>query len=361
MGIHELMHAMGFYHEQSRKDRDEYVDIKFENIEEGKQHNFKKVDDINALTIGEYDYCSLMHYQKTAFSVNGNITIRVLKSDKKCADSIGLTKLHLTDNDIRKINTLYECGRLPQVDNDIPVKERICHDMRDDCGKLACGGICFPTHESYNFYKRECAKTCNVCSDEPPPELCCNRYSDYNCKGLADQGYCEKMGSLARSGCKKTCNLCDGKTKTDYCADMFGSEMCANTACKKPEKDYMASYCRKTAGMCGSSTPKQFCCNAEKDQEWCDFMAAIGKCEKGNGEYVRMNCVKSCNLCGDKTKTDVCLDAKETWKCQTAACDGQCFKGAELYEDMQMRCRKTCNFCNGGVPPQNTSSFEFCP
>ena len=29
--------------------------------------------------------------------------------------------------------------------------------------------------------------------------------------------------------------------------------------------------------------------------------------------------------------SQVCLDAKETWKCQTAACDGQCFKGAELY------------------------------
>ena len=37
--VHEMMHALGFWHEQSRPDRDTWVHVIQSNIQEGKGHN----------------------------------------------------------------------------------------------------------------------------------------------------------------------------------------------------------------------------------------------------------------------------------------------------------------------------------
>lgn len=71
-----MIHALGFYHAQSATDRDDYVEILWENIKPGKEHNFNKYgsDKITDFGVG-YDYGSVMHYSRTSFSVDGSATI----------------------------------------------------------------------------------------------------------------------------------------------------------------------------------------------------------------------------------------------------------------------------------------------
>lgn len=74
--VHEFMHAIGFYHMQSAPERDEYVEIIWDNIEDGLAHNFNKYEDNYVNNFGvEYDYSSVMHYGPTAFSINDLPTI----------------------------------------------------------------------------------------------------------------------------------------------------------------------------------------------------------------------------------------------------------------------------------------------
>ncbi|XP_034088784.1 low choriolytic enzyme-like isoform X2 [Gymnodraco acuticeps] len=58
--VHEIMHALGFHHEHTRNDRDQYITVLHHNIMEGKERNFKKQ---NGETFGlDYNAASIMHY-----------------------------------------------------------------------------------------------------------------------------------------------------------------------------------------------------------------------------------------------------------------------------------------------------------
>ncbi|XP_064596644.1 zinc metalloproteinase nas-36-like [Liolophura sinensis] len=76
---HEIGHALGFYHEQSRPDRDRYVDIAKDNIRSDPLQ-FAKIDWDAGMTLGiPYDYASVMHYRSTQLSIDAFKPVLVAK------------------------------------------------------------------------------------------------------------------------------------------------------------------------------------------------------------------------------------------------------------------------------------------
>ena len=99
--LHELMHAMGFWHEHQRPDRDDHVTVNFT----GRNDNYPKMylDSGNFEMVGPYDVCSVMHYNSKYFKPKRNFTC----GNKK--NTFGSWKL--TQLDIDKINNYYGCNK----------------------------------------------------------------------------------------------------------------------------------------------------------------------------------------------------------------------------------------------------------
>ena len=79
---HEFIHALGQFHVQSRPDRDQYVTIMWDNIKQGKEHNFKK--HTGSLTYNvPYDPKSFMHYSPWGFAIDSSKPTIVSKVKSK--------------------------------------------------------------------------------------------------------------------------------------------------------------------------------------------------------------------------------------------------------------------------------------
>jgi len=149
--VHEFMHAAGFWHEQSRADRDKYVYVALNNVATKMQYNFNPVTLPHAKLIGSYDYRSVMQYGSYAFSKNGRKTM-ILRSNPNAY--LGqYSSGTMTDNDVIKLKTLYGC------DNTGGSCENKQGDS--DCNYWNDAGFC--TGYYGTWMKENCAKACGAC------------------------------------------------------------------------------------------------------------------------------------------------------------------------------------------------------
>ncbi|OQV19678.1 putative High choriolytic enzyme 1 [Hypsibius exemplaris] len=102
--VHETLHALGFNHEQTRSDRDDYIIVKLDNILPTRQHNYEKEQTNNLKT--PYDFTSIMHYDTTYFAVDLKLPTMV---SREAGRKIAPNKDHMSAIDKWRVNVLYQC------------------------------------------------------------------------------------------------------------------------------------------------------------------------------------------------------------------------------------------------------------
>ena len=107
--LHEILHALGRVHEQSRPDRDNFVVILADNVREDRLNNFVIFSE-ELVTTQEiaYDYWSVMHYGQFAFSKD-RTQLRTIETLDPAQQTLIGQRQGLSSSDVMHVNVLYNC------------------------------------------------------------------------------------------------------------------------------------------------------------------------------------------------------------------------------------------------------------
>ncbi|XP_065067993.1 uncharacterized protein LOC135693432 isoform X3 [Rhopilema esculentum] len=408
--MHEIAHSLGFYHEQSRPDRDHYVIIHWENIKQNMRYNFhkQKASNIDSMSV-PYDYRSIMHYGRTAFG-RGKLTIET--RDPTMQRVIG-RRSGFSDYDVLQMNLLYKCPgftrppkqSLPPISEVSPTTAPITGDCKDktySCTYYKERGYC--TRDIFVQYMREnCPRICGFCK---PGSIeagglavgldgCIDTITF--CDFYVKKNYCThpKFGDYMKRNCPLSCKFCkpgeitqpplvtrppvtvpfttpDCMDTIHYCEWYMKKGYCTDDRFQ----DYMKRNCPKTCEICKPATAKaeSFADACMDTIHFCDFYVRKGYCTHSKfGDYMKRNCPLSCKLCkkGEATQpplvtkqpvtvpftTPDCMDTIHycIWYKKRGHCSNDHFK-----DYMEKNCPKTCGFCKADGASYGASNADAC-
>ncbi|KFD59866.1 hypothetical protein M514_07738 [Trichuris suis] len=322
--IHELMHTTGFFHEQSRTDRDNYIRINWRNILPGASDQFDKYDSRSVDLLGAtYDYDSIMHYGPYAFSRNGQRTIEALKAG---GETMGQRK-GFSATDIYKLNKLYSCDEhsnganeeRPEAGTPQPTggplispvsptrKGKSCDNKKWECYFWKWLGHC---NTNKVFMLEYCLKACNWCNEGDGIDISSSgsnfakplatntpkikRCEDANghCKKWSKTGYCNMIGyrHFMAETCAESCGKCSSNPFSFETDGIF-----QHNSSKPLSSAHISDY----DGAANKSiySPVLGCADSEGFKTRCQLYATWGMCHGHNKEFMEKVCPRSCNFC----------------------------------------------------------------
>ncbi|KJH46437.1 thrombospondin type 1 domain protein [Dictyocaulus viviparus] len=310
---HEVAHALGFWHEQSRPDRDQFVNVRWENIDKDSKGQFLKEDPDDVDNAGvPYDYGSIMHYRSKAFSRYDDLyTISTFVSDYQ--KTIG-QRDQLSFNDIRLMNKIYCSNVCPKK---LPCQRGGYTDPRR-CDRCRCpdgftGQFC---EQVMTGYGAVCGGKIQNCRE--------NCSSGQECSWLlvAPPGQIVEMQFIGEFEmyCKVRHSLCmdyvEVRNSTDFANT--GMRYCCygtpNTSIRSATTDLVVLFRSFYRGGRG--------------------FEARARALPVNGQWTAWTqwtpCTASCGACGSRMRTRVCPhgacsgEPVENQVCNTHPCSGLC-------------------------------------
>lgn len=345
--LHEVGHAIGLVHEHQLPERDKYIRINLANVAPDMRQWFNKyVPESVDLQGLDYDYASVMHYGKTAFSYNDEAQTIFAKDKSKDAEIGQVAFKGLSFSDVKAVNLMYRCNES-------------CPNMP------SCKAPCFVTKHCKCFCKQDMPK---------PP--CVNKDSESVCQEWAARGECSINSEYLHDHCRKACNACEGEggeneteivlvtADDDGCTNSYSDDKCtewaARAECQK-NPDWMASNCRLACKKCDQNvdtilttpapTSSGGCTNSFGNQK-CNEWAGRDECRK-NPVWMTSNCRLACDKCDQSENTlqpttpvpsfgDECVNHYGDVKCKDWAARGECQNNPDF---MTNQCRRSCGRC----------------